>query len=297
LVQKLAGLEVPIRNIAYESGPTGFGLARAAQKAGFRCTVAAPSKILRPVSPGAKTDRLDCIKLADLAAKGLLRSIAIPTEEQEAERSLLRRRFQIVDGIRTIKQRIKSHLLFLGIEEPPGLKDWSKVGIERLSLLSLLPAAKLALDSMVRELKSSQQELTHVAADLEALMRGRHGYVYERLRSVPGVGAVVATTFLLELFRPERFNSKREVASYLGLAPMVRHSGERSPNGRLVPVGQKRLRSLLVEAAWMLKSKVPKAAEIYGKVRSRTGLAQKAIVAVARHLAIYLWRSSLSVGC
>jgi transposase len=294
LIQKLTELGTPIKSVAYESGPTGFGLARAAQRAGLRCIVAAPSKIMRPVSAGSKTDRLDCLKLAGLAAKGMLKSIAIPTEDEEAERSLIRRRFQIVDGIRAIKQRIKSHLLFFGIPEPPGLVNWSNAAVERLSLAPLQPAAKLALDSQIRELRSLQAELAHVAADLKALMEGKHKIVLERLQSVPGVGITVATTFLLEVFRPERFHSKREVAAYLGLAPTVRHSGERSPKGRLVPVGQKRLRSLLVEAAWIWKAKVPKIGELYGKLLARTGIPQKAISAVARRLAVRLWRLSLA---
>lgn len=294
LIQKLLGLETPIRAMAYESGPTGFGLARAARRAGLRCIVAAPSKIMRPVSAGSKTDRLDCIKLADLAAKGMLKSIAIPTEDEEAQRSLVRRRFQIVDTIRRAKTRIKSHLLFFGVPEPPGLGNWSKAAVERLWLAPMNPAAKLALDSQVRELRSLQVELAHVEADLKALMEGRHRHVWERFQSVPGVGFTVATTFLLELFRPERFHSKLEVAAYLGLAPIVRHSGERNPKGRLVPVGQKRLRSLLVEAAWIWKAKVPKAGELYGRLLARTGVPQKAIVAVARRLAIHLWRLSLA---
>ena len=51
-----------IRLVVYEAGPTGFNLARELTGAGFQVTVAAPSRILRQVTPGAKTDRLDCIK-------------------------------------------------------------------------------------------------------------------------------------------------------------------------------------------------------------------------------------------
>lgn len=202
LVLKLKELGIPIRSIAYESGPTGFCLAKAAQRVGLRCIVAAPSKVMRPVSPGSKTDRLDCLKLTDLAAKNMLKCIAIPTEEEEAERSLIRRRFHIVDGIRANKMRIKSHILFIGVPEPPGLVGWSKAAIEQLSFVSMQPAAKLALDSMLRELRSTQMELAHVVADLKALIEGRHKHALERLQAVPGVGITVSTTFLLRLFKP-----------------------------------------------------------------------------------------------
>ena len=96
-----------------------------------------------------------------------------------------------------------------------------------------------------------------------------------------------------ELFRPERFRRSEEVTSYLGLAPTVRHSGEKTPRGYLAPVGQTRLRSLLIEAAWLCRAKDPYARDIYTKLLSRTGIPQKAIAALARRLAIILWRLSI----
>ena len=120
-----------------------------------------------------------------------------------------------------------------------------------------------------------------------------HRPVIQSLTSVPGVGKVVATTFHLELFRPQRFRRGDEVASDLGLAPTVRHSGEKTPRGYLVPVGQKRLRSLLIEAAWMWRAKDPKAGELYHKLLGKTGIPQKAIAVLARRLAIILWRLSI----
>lgn len=285
----------PVGSVVYEAGPTGFALARAVEEAGLTCIVAAPNKIPRPVSAGAKTDRLDCIKLAEYAAKGLLKPIAIPTAREEAERSLMRRRHQLVDDLRRIKLRIKSLLLQTGTPEPPGLSKWSVASVNALSVLQMEPCAKLTLDSHLRMMRFIQKELQQVMADLKAIMESdRHRPAFDRLRSVTGVGITVAATFLLELFRPGRFNRSEEVTSYLGLAPMVRHSGERTPNGRLVPVGQKRLRSLLVEAAWLWQGKVPEVKQLYNKLLAQTGLPQKAIAAVARRLAIKLWKLSLA---
>lgn len=295
-VRNLLDAGSPVACVAYEAGPTGFGLARAVESAGLPCIVAAPNKIPRPVSAGAKTDRLDCIQLADYAAKGMLKPIAIPTPQEEAERNLLRRRSQLVDGIRRTKLRIKSLLLVMGIKEPVGLEKWSKQAVCDLSVLQLEPAAKLTMDSHLRELSWFKQELSEVMADLNAILQSeRHKEAVKRMCSVVGVGVTVAATFRLELFRPERFNRQEEVTSYLGLAPMVRHSGDRSPRGRLVPVGQKRLRSLLVEAAWLWQGKVPEVKKLYNKLLARTGIPQKAIAAVARRLAVLLWRLSLSI--
>ena len=291
VVAQIARLGITVATVAYESGPTGFSLARVIQEANVPVIVAAPSRIPRSVTAGAKCDRLDCIKLADYAAKGMLKPIAIPTPEEESRRSLLRRRHNLVDAIRRCKQRIKSQLLFLGLPEPAAVKHWSNDAADALLRLPLGQATRLTLERYLRELTFQQTELRTVEGQLQQLvMASEERRRVVNLRTVPGVGPTVATTFALELFRPRRFQRAGEVASYLGLAPMVRHSGGKTPAGRLLPVGQKRLRSLLIEAAWMWKAKDPSAAELYNRLLGRTGLAQKAIAALARRLAVILWR-------
>ena len=112
----------------------------------------------------------------------------------------------------------------------------------------------------------------------------------ENLCTTPRVGPVIARTFRLELFRPGRLNRAEEVTSYLGLAPMVRHSGEGKPKAHIRPVGQRRLRSLLVEACWIWKRYDLYAKELYNRILTRCGSAQKAIVALALNLAVIMWR-------
>jgi transposase len=72
-----------VPEVVSEAGPTGFSLARRLQAEGFECQVIAPSKLLAPVGPEAKSDRLDC-RLAQLAAKGLLHPVRVPTEQEAA---------------------------------------------------------------------------------------------------------------------------------------------------------------------------------------------------------------------
>jgi transposase len=294
LLRKLKDLGIYAAAIAYEAGPTGFGLARAIRNAGILPLVAAPSRIPRAILAGAKTDRLDCIRLADYAAKDLIKSIAIPTEAEEAERSLVRRRHKLLDRLRSCKQRIKSFLLQHGIQEPHSLKGWNKSAIGDLEQLEMRPEARMTLQSLIRELIFFEEEKRVMERCLDELSdRKEHVQAIKHMRSVPGVGRIVSATFRFELFNPERFRNPEEVASYLGLAPMVHHSGERSPAGHLRPVGQKRLRSLLVEAAWLWRAKDPYAARLYKRLLGRMGISQKAIAAVARKLAIILWRLSV----
>ena len=294
LASQLIHLGLRIALVVYEAGPTGFGLARALEAKGLPVFVVAPSKILRPVRPGAKTDRLDCLKLAEFAAKGLAKPIAVPSQEEEADRSLIRRRHQVVDDLRRSKQRIKSLLLCNGAAEPPGLATWSKRSIARLERISLPGRAKGSLMSMVRELRFEAKELARIDQELKRLAGlKRHRARVAAVRSVPGVGPVTAMAFCLEIFRPCRFKRPEEIAGYLGLAPMVRHSGEGKKRGRIVPTGQKRLRSFLIEAAWSWKRYDPAAKEFYNRILARCGVPQKAITALARKLAIVMWRLCL----
>lgn len=291
LLRQLQGLNISIAGVAYEAGPTGFSLARILQTAGIEVFVAAPSRIPRPVLHGTKTDRLDCIKLAEYIAKGMIKPIAIPTEKQEAKRALMRRRHLLVDSVRKCKQRIKGQLLFLGIEDPPELRNWTNNVSDVLLALPMDAAARLTLESFLRELVFLRAELKRVEKDLaEVIQDDESQRIIACLQTVPGVGTVVASSFCMELFRPERFTRAQEVTSYLGLAPVVHHSGEKNPSGRLRPVGQRRLRSLLVEAAWLWKARDVYAQKIYNRLLSRIGIAQKAIVALARKLAVILWR-------
>ena len=77
---QLKSLSIIIEMIVYESDPTGYGLARELISVEYNVKVAAPSRILRSINRSAKTDCLDYMKLADYAAKHILRSISIPSE-------------------------------------------------------------------------------------------------------------------------------------------------------------------------------------------------------------------------
>lgn len=295
LANQLRSLGVKVAGIVYEAGPTGFSLARVLAAAGFAVTVAAPSRIPRPVTRGSKTDRLDCLKLAQYLQRGLLRPVSIPTVEEEAKRALLRRRDQITDQIRRTRQRIKSFLLCHGLSEPAGLRNWSKAGVRDLHDLFLTSGLRSALDSLLYELDQQLSMKIVVRTQLAELVEKdqKDREAIACMRSIHGVGEEVATEYRMEVFQPERFSRGEEVASYLGLAPVVRQSGQGKPCAALSPSGKTRLRSLLVEAAWRWIAKDAWAKSIYNRLLSNTGLAQKAIVGVARKLAMILWRLCL----
>jgi len=283
-----------IAQVVYESGPTGFELARVLEEAGFTVSVVAPSRVPQPVTLGAKTDRLDFVRLAHYSASGMLTGIAVQSRSQEAQRSLIRRRNDLIDSIRRAKQRIRSLLLYHSVKEPAGLDHWSDKSVKDLLMLPLQPWVLDTLKSLVRELAFLKKETQGIERRMRCVCNQvEQGKVFEYLQTVPGVGPITAATFQLEMFDPGRFKTGGQVASYLGLAPMVRQSGENKGRVTLRPVGQKRLCSLLIEASWCWCRKDDQAGAKYRRIVSKANVPQKAIAAVARKLAIILWRLSL----
>lgn len=291
LCRRLEPVRAQVGRVVYEAGPTGYGLCRALRAAGFAADVIAPSLTPRAPGPAAKCDRKDCRELAFLAGKGMLRPVAVPTPEEEADRQLVRRRDQAVGWRRRVKHQIKSFLLQHGIAEPAGLRYWSQAGVRALRGLRLLPGLRLALDSLLDELASATEQYKRLTRQVRDLAdTERHAARVALLRRVPGVGLVTAMTFATELPHPEHFPSSPKLTAYLGLAPSVRQSGQTEHRGPLMKAGNRRVRTVLIEAAWQWRRYDPAAQARYRHLLANTKKANKAIVGVARHLGILLWR-------
>ena len=292
VVRTLKPLAPGLKRIVYEAGPTGYSLARALRAASLPAWVIAPGATPRPSARENKSDRLDCRKLAEYAAAGLLRPTAIPTPEEEAKRQVVRLREQLIGKRRRVKQQIKSFLLQHGITAPEGMAGayWRKDALAYLHRLRLRANLRFCLDRLLEELAHLEQQVKRTNGQLEAMTRRRaDAERVRRLRTHPGVGPLVATSFLTELYQPARFESPRQVGRYLGLAPQVRQSGEARWEGPILKTGRASLRSLLIEAAWQWIRRDPAATAIYRRLVGNTGQGKKAIVAMARRLAINLW--------
>ena len=285
LVEQIVDRGIRIECLVYEAGLTGFGLYRACQAAGLPAMVVSANRIPRPATSSAKTDKTDCIALARYASMGLLKAIAVPTVEQEAARSIVRRRQTVSRELSKTKVMIKSFLTCHGLPEPGGLKTWNAEGRRELAELPMLPDLRATLDSLLRQLSRFEEEKRLLERTVKASLPPKD----DMLQTVPGVGPITSATFRAELFSPDRFECSEKLASFLGLAPMVSRSGESRGTARLVPCGQGALRGMLVEAAWTLRNKEKWAMDFYNKILGRRGLFQKAIVALARKLAIILW--------
>lgn len=290
-IRQLKGMGIRILGLAYESGPTGYELAWQCQEAGLPVMVAAASKIPRPITAGGKTDRLDGRKLAEYLAKGILKGITIPSKEEFGLRELERGRQQLIKSRKRLRQQIKSFLLRSHIEAPSGLTRWTQSGVEALKRLNLDRHLRLTLDSYLRQMECVSREIEEIKAALsrEVISQGQEEQI-KNLRTIPGIGETISHTFTAEIFRPERFDRAEEICAYVGLAPIISQSGQSKGAARLRRVGQIYLRSVLVEAAWVLVRKEAYYRQIYNKIRGKTNLPQKAITAVARKLLILMWR-------
>jgi transposase len=110
----IASLPGPVA-VAYEAGPTGFGLARALQAAGVGCVVVAPSKLERPPGDRVKTDRRDAERLARLLHIGELPAVRVPTVAEEAARDLVRAREDARSDLMRARHRLSKLLLRQGL--------------------------------------------------------------------------------------------------------------------------------------------------------------------------------------
>jgi len=287
----LQKLRIAVKTIVYEAGPTGYSLARLLQKHHLPIEVIAPTATPRSAASQAKTDRLDCRKLAQFAAKGLLRKIAIPTPQQEADRQLTRLRQQIVPKFRRIKIQIKSFLLQHGIPEPQGLTSWSNAAIAQLHTLLLTANLRYCLDTFLTELLFLKEQLKNVDAKIKQLSQQKnYQSKINTLKTHPGIGPTIAAQYATEIFNPKRFHDKTQIAKYVGRSPQITQSGKTLRDGPIVKTGRPELRCNLIEAAWIWIRKDPHAYQTYCRIRTNTGHQNKAITAMARKLAVNLWK-------
>jgi len=291
LIDTLNKLRLALRMVVYEAGPTGFSLARAMQIANLPVSVVAPSKTPRQAAPDSKTDSLDARKLAEYAAKGLLRHITIPTIKQEALRQLTRLREQLVAKQTRVKLQIKGFLLQHGIDQPQGLSRWSRAAVEYLKNIRLSEPLRYCLDTLIEELLFVAERIKLTEQKIKkAFSEKTLSTTCELLATHPGVGSIIAAQFAAEIFNPKRFGDKTQIAKYVGLAPSIRQSGQTLRDGPILKTGRPQLRCLLIQGAWLWIRKDYGAYKTFCRLVHNTGHKNKAITAMARKLAVHLWK-------
>jgi len=265
----------------YEAGYFGFRLHDRLVDHGIPCIVTPPSLVPQEYGNRVKTDRRDSRKLAHLLAKGLLKRVWVPSEEELYHRQVIRRRRQLVrDRVRT-QNRIKAELRFYGIhlEEPRG--RWTQIYFETLRRIRFgnrwMQASFNRLLEQYEFLSAQIDKQTQLLRELSetALYRER----VEILQSIPGIGIISA----MELQDVSRFRRAEQLAAYVGLTPSQYSSADKVRMGHITGIGKNTLRAILVEASWKLITKDQIMREKYERIKIRSG-GKRAIVAIARTL-------------
>ena len=253
----------------YESGVTGFHLCRALNALGLDCVVGAVSKMQRPAADrGRKTDRRDAEFLARLLATRNVVEVWVPDGRTEAARDLSRALADARDDLQRAKQRMSKFLLRHGhvFDEatPTGRRrgNWTRAYWRWADAISFDEPDDAAAYEHYRDCVRRCQEARDALARRVAESAGRPEWkpVVDALRLVKGID--VATAFLLacEAGDFSRFRTAPEFASWCGLVPSERSSGETSSRGGITRAGNAHVRSALVEAAWHvpMSSRAPK---------------------------------------
>jgi len=267
----------------YEAGYFGFWLHDRIVRYGAECIVTPPSLIPQEYGNRVKTDRRDSRKLAYFLAKGLLKRVWVPNEEERYHRQVIRRRRQLVgDRVRT-QNRIKAELRFYGIKLPDTEGKWTHAYVENLKRLRF--NNRWMEESFCRLLEEydflSEQILKQTRVLRELAETELYRERMQILRTVPGIGLIAAMELLLELQDVERFRRSEQLAAYVGLTPAQYSSADKVRMGRITAIGKNQLRGTLVEVAWRVITKDGAMRQKYETLKARCG-SKRAIVAIAR---------------
>lgn len=302
-------------HIVYEAGPCGFVIWRHLSAQGLHCEVVAPSSISRPPGDRVKTDRRDALLLARLARSGDLSAVRVPNAVDEAVRDLVRAREDAVREQRNGRHRLKALLLRNGVPYA-GKTSWTAAHLRWLSKVSLsYPAQQIAFQEYLHAITQASERIARLEQALRELLPDWGLMpVVQALQGLRGVQLIAAMTLVAELQDFLRFKSPRQLMAYLGLVPSEHSSGPKRRQGSITKAGNSAARRMLVEVAWHYKAE-PRVSPIiaarqdglpstvtdiawkaqlrltakFKRLSARRVMKTKAVVAVARELAGFVW--------
>jgi transposase len=250
-----AGLPRPVR-VAYEAGPTGYGLARELIKRGVECVVAAPSKIPRASGDRVKTDRRDAEHLVRLLLAGKLHAVRVPGDEEEALRDLVRARDAVRMDLMRCRHRLSKLLLRHGIRFDDGAawtqrhRDWlATVTLQWAAAQATLLDARGAVDALAQRRDALEREIVAMLPSSPWVVQ------VGRLRCLRGVDTLSAVGLCAEIGDFERFARPGKLMSYVGLVPCESTTGQQRRLGAITKTGSGHARRLLVEASWHYRAR------------------------------------------
>jgi transposase len=280
----------PMR-ILLETGTESEWVAQALESAGHAVIVADPNyaPMYGETTRRIKTDRRDVAALAEANRRGWYRVAHRTSATQRDTKQLLRARRLLVQQRSGTVSLLRALLRQSGYRLGTGSCETVPARVARLAVTGELAET---LAPLCRHIATLTTEIH--ALDARVQTRAASDAIVARLRSVPGIGVIVATTFRAFVDRHERFAHAGQVSAAIGLVPREDSSAERRHRGHITKAGPRELRSLLIQAAWVCW-RHPGSATLKAWVEGLAARRGKriAVVALARRLSrilFALWR-------
>jgi transposase len=233
-----------------------------------------------------KTDRNDARGLAHLARTGFFKPVHVKSLPAHAMRSLIIARKKLVGQRVMLENQIRGLAVVFGVRLPRGLSPaFIKQALRASAGIAGLSAAVRGLIAARAAVLSA---VAAIDADLKRLAKASEAC--RRLMTIPGVGHLTALAFTAAVDDPDRFRRSRDIGAYLGLVPRRYQSGEVDYTGSISKCGDRRVRTLLYEAAnvMLTRYKGPLKLKEWALAIAARSTMRKARIALARRLAIIM---------
>jgi len=278
--------------VVLEVGTHSPWISRLVRELGHETIVANPRRVRLIAENDSKTDRMDAELLARLGRVDatLLSPVVHRGESAQRDLVLVRARDGLVRARSQLVNQVRGFAKSLGERCPSSSTEAFPARVRKALPEDLFPG----LGTMLAMIEQLTAEIRSMDREVERLCKERYPETAV-LRQVKGVGPITALCFVLTLEDPHRFAKSRSVGAYLGLRPRQRESGDQRPQLRITKAGDGLLRRLLVTSAHYVLGPFGPDTDLrrFGlKLAERGGTAAKkrAVVAVARRLAVLLHR-------
>jgi len=290
IVRLLASIGEDYGRVGIEAGPLSQWLVNGLTAAGLPvvCVETRHMMALLKAQQINKSDRNDARGIAQMMRVGLFKPVHVKTQMAQEQRMLLTSRKLLQRKLLDVESDLRGTLRNFGLKV--GVVSVGKFEARIRELVASYPRLALVVEPILAVRRVMRQQF--VVLHKMLLDTVRHDPVCRRLMTAPGVGVVVALTYRATVDQPQRFIHSRAVGAHVGLTPRRHQSGEIDYDGGVSKSGDTMLRTMLYEAAQSLLTQSGKWSwlKAWGmRVAQRRGM-QRAIVAVARRLAVVLHR-------
>jgi transposase len=222
-----------------------------------------PAKYVRPYSKGQKNDFRDAEAIAEAVQRPTMKFVATKSADQLDLQALHRVRERLVRQRTGLSNQIRAFLLERGVAVRQGLRVLRAElpGILARRCDVLLPRMVRLIEDLAGDWRRLDERIESLSGQINALARQDAGC--ERLMSVPGIGPIISSAMVAAVGAGDAFEKGRDFAAWLGLVPKQISTEDRTILGKISKRGNRYLRALFVQAAWVVLIK-PKSWERYG---------------------------------